>query len=291
MRKSVSAILFIAIFTSVLPLTRAQNGSSQKDESASSKPGPEPSAPVVIAQPEVFTSGDGALVKWHTEYEVGNVGFYVYRIDSKGRTRVKNKFVPGSAVKHGKDEVTSDEYSIFDPDGGLGSVYIVESVDLNGNRTETSPVAAQYVTDLAAVSTQSSDVTTQLATTDPPGVVSNTDVVYSTALQNDVTSHAQSPNLTTQRSVAGQVGVKIGVRYNGIYRVTKAQLQSAGFNVNSDSTKWQLYMNGVEQAITVAANAAYVEFYGKGVDTVESDTRMYYLILGSTAGKRISTAA
>ena len=82
-------------------------------------------------------------------------------------------------------------------------------------------------------------------------------------------------------------GVKLGVKGEGIFRVTRAELQAAGFDVNGDSTLWQLYVNGNEQAMIIGPNADFIEFYGKGVDTVESDIQTYYLVTGDTAGKRI----
>jgi hypothetical protein len=74
-----------------------------------------------------------------------------------------------------------------------------------------------------------------------------------------------------------------------MYRVTSAQLGCGGFDTASDSTNWQLYVEGVEQAILVGPSGSYIEFYGRGTDTAETDTRQYYLMNGSSAGKRMTS--
>jgi hypothetical protein len=74
-----------------------------------------------------------------------------------------------------------------------------------------------------------------------------------------------------------------------MYRVTRSQLQSTGFDVNSDPNLWQLYTDGVQQAIIVGPNGDYIDFYGKTIDTVESDTKIYYLVVGPEAGLRMGT--
>ncbi|HLM59755.1 MAG TPA: C25 family cysteine peptidase, partial [Pyrinomonadaceae bacterium] len=91
--------------------------------------------------------------------------------------------------------------------------------------------------------------------------------------------------------VAAQPGVKIGVKSEGFYRVSRADLQTAGFDVNAPTARWQLYVNGTEQAITVGNNGGYIEFYGKGIDRLESDTQIYFLVVGPENGKRIGATS
>lgn len=98
------------------------------------------------------------------------------------------------------------------------------------------------------------------------------------------------PDSVNQLAVAAQGGAKIGIKVNGFYRVTKAELAAAQFDVNTDPAKWQLYANGVEQSILVEPNGDYIEFFGKVVETNESDVNSYFLIAAASAGKRIATA-
>ena len=93
-----------------------------------------------------------------------------------------------------------------------------------------------------------------------------------------------------QKEVAAQPGVKIAISKEGFYRVTRAELQTAGFDVNSNSAQWQLYLNGIQQSIIVEPNGQYIEFYGANFeDTKESGKQIYFLIAGPTTGKRINS--
>ena len=96
-----------------------------------------------------------------------------------------------------------------------------------------------------------------------------------TALVN-ASRHAPDPVM--QRWTVAQPGVKIAVKTEGMYRVTRAELQTAGFPVDTDPANWRLFVNGNEQAIIVSDGGEYVDFYGRGIDTFETDTRIYYLI-------------
>lgn len=91
-----------------------------------------------------------------------------------------------------------------------------------------------------------------------------------------------------QRRTASMSGVKIAVKEEGMYRVSRAELQAAGFPVDSDTSRWRLFMNGNEQAIIVGEGGQYVDFYGRGIDTFEADTRYYFLVLDTVAGKRMT---
>jgi hypothetical protein len=83
--------------------------------------------------------------------------------------------------------------------------------------------------------------------------------------------------------------VRIGVRETGLYRVSRADLQANGFDVNASAERWQLYVNGVEQAINVGAGGDYVEFYGKAIDTINSVTQIYFLVVVAQNGKLIGS--
>lgn len=102
--------------------------------------------------------------------------------------------------------------------------------------------------------------------------------------------------LEMQRTIAAGQAVKIAVRKAGWYRVSQAELVAAGLAPNANLAFLQLYADGVEQAILVRSGngsrqlpEGSVEFYGTGMDTLTSDTRIYWLIVGSQPGKRIDS--
>ncbi|MFD2933279.1 putative type IX secretion system sortase PorU2 [Spirosoma flavum] len=79
-----------------------------------------------------------------------------------------------------------------------------------------------------------------------------------------------------------QTYYKFPIAQNGIYRITKVELEQAGFSVGRvDPTTIQLFHRGVEQAIFIAGEADnhlnsddYLEFYGRGNDGV-ADSLLY----------------
>jgi hypothetical protein len=107
-----------------------------------------------------------------------------------------------------------------------------------------------------------------------------------------VAAQAAESNLADpvkQKWVAAQPGVKMQIRQAGFYRVSRAALQAAGFNVVSDPAFWQLYVDGEQQKMIVEPSGNYIEFYGNGVDNQSTDSRMYYLLVGPEAGQRIAS--
>ena len=241
---------------------------------------------VEISTPEAFTDGNGVYLRWRTIRETDNLGFYVYRIDASIKSSGENQFVAGAGLNSRGQTLYNTDYSFFDPDGTSQSRYYVMSFERNGHRTVSETVFPQFSADLASVAgTGSAElVRTRLQKT---GYVAADSLVYSKDVQREVDRNVQIADPVTQRWIASQPAAKIGVRQPGIYRVTRQQLQTAGFDVNTDPSMWQLYTDGVEQAIIVEPSGSYVDFYGKGLDTLESDTRMYYLVAGTQPGRRM----
>jgi hypothetical protein len=108
-------------------------------------------------------------------------------------------------------------------------------------------------------------------------------------------SIAQNIALERQRTLAGGAAGKIAVRRAGWYRLAQAELLAAGINPNADPSLLQLYADGVEQAVLqkgsrnqFGADTA-IEFYGTGMDTRTSDTRTYWLVVGTQPGKRVNS--
>ena len=80
--------------------------------------------------------------------------------------------------------------------------------------------------------------------------------------------------------------------------MTQADLAAAGLPAGTDPRRLRLFAGGVEQAIRVNGEADgtldsgdSLEFYGLGLDTPSTETRVYWLTAGSTLGLRLRTAA
>jgi len=233
---------------------------------------------------EAYSSGSGAWVRWRMESELENFGFYVYRVDDKGRSKVSDEPTLASARVNGQT-LYNTEYKLFDKKGAPGAIYQVETLPLKSAVVSSDSIQTKLINDLSSVGLGGKDFILPKVTS---GNVVTRDAMLEGDLKDEVAAGTKASDINNQRWVASQEGVKIGVKGNGIYRVTKAQLQTGGFNVNADPSTWQLYRDGVQQAIIVAANGNYIEFYGTGIDTAESDTSVYYLIAGSGPGLRMA---
>ncbi|MBK7708999.1 MAG: hypothetical protein IPJ30_25435 [Acidobacteria bacterium] len=233
------------------------------------------------------SDGDGVFLRWSTEGERGVIGFYVYRNGENGSELVESEIIPGGYLRTRLADNYIGDYTFFDPNGGLSNSYIVETVELNGKRTRYGKITPQVVPDIAPIAGRSEAELRE--TIGKRRSVELRENLVPGDLQKQFSENIFPPDLPTQRWVASQPGVKIVTKQNGLYRVTRAQLQNAGFDVNSQGGNWQLFLEGREQAITVGAGDSFIEFYGVGMDTLESDTQTYYLIVGASGGKRMGT--
>ncbi len=232
---------------------------------------------------EAFSDGRGVLIQWQMTSETRNAGFYVYRIEAKGLELVSDILVLGSGARVKNQTLYGEKYEQYDPQGTPSTVYVIQSLTLDGRRVTSGQVSSKSVSNLAAVSGRSTE---EFQTAEQ-----NTNSHIEKTISTSPSETEQAADLTTHRFVVSQPGAKIAVKSEGLYRVTRAELQAAGFNLSANSANWRLFMEGVEQPIIVGANDQYIEFYGKGRDDVESDTRVYYLIADATAGKRIGTSS
>jgi uncharacterized repeat protein (TIGR01451 family) len=237
-------------------------------------------------------SGGGVVLEWSTREEIRNLGFHVYREDAQGRHQLNPSIIAGAALslRGGQPQHAAKTYRWVDPQGTSQSSYTLEDVDLNGTRMTHGPVSAD------SMAQESSPIVpamllSQINRLVPPSRVA---IIHS----GPPISVANPP---VEAEVSGafldeQPAAKISIRAEGWYAVTGAQLAAAGFEAG-DSRRLQLYAEGVQQPIVVTgrqagslAAADSIAFYGTGIDTPFSDTRVYWLINGSQAGKRIPAA-
>ncbi len=282
MKKLGLLILLLTILSAVAP-TFAQRVNILKSNGLLIK-----KMPVSYASAEAFSDGRGVWLQWKTEREAKNLGFFVYRIVGDERQLVSPALIGGKGLLDRSDRTDGGSYSFFDRSGDVNSRYVIENVNANGLRYNSDFIQTQYIDDLTKVAGASSEeFINQLRTANP--IAQGSESVLPKDLAEEVGNYAQSPDPVMQRWVAAQSGVKIGVKTDGFYRVSRADLQANGFDVTQPSERWQLYVNGVEQAINVGANGSYIEFYGKAIEALESDVQTYFLVVGASSGKRIGT--
>lgn len=172
-------------------------------------------------------------------------------------------------------------------------VSLVVSAGSSGWLTDADLLAGLFKGRAFALDPIGEDVSV-LADVEPEGKKNSRVVVERLHLPSSLQAEASrtiAPDHATHASIVARPGVKIGVRQDGFYRVSSRELKNAGFDLSIAPDLWQLYLEGNEQAIIVGPNADYIEFYGRGFDSQESDTRMYYLVSGTSSGKRIQMRA
>lgn len=282
--KRITSIFLLSVMALPLPAFAQSKGAMSKQVPSATK-GPRTIAePTAFATVESFSEGNGAWVRWEMRNEKENLGFYVYRSTSKGPV---SEFLLGAKMKQGLSQASGEQYVFFDPQGQLGDSYYVVAMSVDSSEIRSSNASANFVERIEDV--KGGDILRQESVRIAPGRnLVERNLELTSELNQEVRMGAIVPNPTKHRSVIAQTGgVKIQARSNGLIRVTRAQLQSAGFDVNSNSANWQLYMQGVELPIILGPSADYIEFLGKELDTNESDTRAYYLVPGPGAGKRM----
>src|SRR5262249_49191768 len=103
-------------------------------------------------------------------------------------------------------------------------------------------------------------------------------------------------SLQRQWQLASQQAIKIAINKTGWYKVNVADLFASGLSANATAAKLQMFVGG--QECPIKGNSAdriplttteSIEFYGAGLDTLASDTQVYWLTSGLGIGKRIGT--
>lgn len=249
---------------------------------------------------QAFQSLKSSTLVWQTGFEVDNLGFNIYRESDGRRVRLNDSIIAGSALRIGAGTplVAGQTYSWRDAGdykARRGARYWLEDIDLNGRRTWHGAVGA--VDGNNDMEMPPSVTFKQLALRGKE-IDSPRERQFVKSAVARVSDFSSSSSSALQQTLAAQAAVKIAVRRAGWYRVTQAELVAAGLDANADPRKLQLYADGVEVPMRVAGEEAgrfaadnHIEFYGVGFDTATNDTRVYWLVAGTSAGKRIKLAA
>ncbi len=247
-----------------------------RDESAKAEP------TARFREITALLDGETVTLNWEMEAERGILGFDIYRETSAGRVKVNEQIISGSALLYGREPSAGTRYEAETERPGRGEYYIIEALTLDGRSITSDPVWSE-----AAFYWQKTE--DKASTRSPEGSLRLNQLDLPQEVIDEIDPRAVTTDADTHRWVIAQPGVRIGVRGEGLVRVTRGQLEGGGFDVNTPPSSWQLYLRGVEQAIIVHPAGDYIEFYGKGVDTTESDIGAYFLVVGQTAGKRMLT--
>ena len=234
------------------------------------------------------SDGNGVLIEWNPTSVNKNLGFNIYRVEGKRQIRLTDELIAGTAIKSGDDQFDSNySYRFFDSEGSLQSEYIIEIVDLSVQSKFFGKFSVAYDASLSERLLPNSKTLSDLGKRQETNDFQREVPAPPDSKEFFKLNSESFTNPVTQRWVAAQQGAKISVIRDGLYRVTRAELATTNFNLNAPVANWQLYADGVEQPIIVNPNGDFIEFYGRSIDTPTSGTRVYYLVAGESAGRRI----
>lgn len=239
------------------------------------------------AQAKAFDKG--VLVQWQTGMETDNLGFNIYREHNGKRELVTQNLVAGSALLTEAQLLSGQSYSFFDASGGESASYSIEAVDLNGAKETFGAFHAERMRGNAPAQYDSLAL-------NKLGAVENSTVTVERNRARKTKPTAEQINV--QNILTEHAGVKLNVNRAGFYRVTAAQLFANGLQSNPNPANLRLFADGIEQPINVTGaedgvldQTDAIEFYGVGVNTNETASRVYFLTASTDRGLRIQKNA
>ena len=226
------------------------------------------------------------VLQWQTGYEADNLGFNIYREENGTRNLVTRSLIAGSALITGTTLTSGNSYSWTDHSNNSAARYWLEDLDVDGTTTWHGPIVASdppynqtepvlQIRDAQAIEMVGAE-SGQLDLSAP---------VSRKAKPAKVTSEL----LFAQSALAASPAAKISVKQEGWYRITEAELAAAGFKVSSPQFL-QLFADGQEQPFILKSEKSgsfTVEFYGIGLDTTWTATRVYWLVNANSPGLKI----
>jgi hypothetical protein len=255
-------------------------------------------------------------LKWKTGYEVSNLGFRVYREERGKLIQLTRSLIAGSALfSHRNAPLTSGRsYTWKDVVGDAQAPvrYWLEDVDVKGKSTWHGPVTpenggpempqgvqAALLSSLGKEGSRSQGADA-IWREEGPGkgktLFAEGDPAELMPLPVTMEAATVTPgNLNVQWDLAGKTAIKILVKQEGWYRVTQGQLVAAGLSAGVDPRYLRLFAEGNEQPMVVHGQedrkfdaGDWIEFYGTGLDTPSTDTRVYWLAADNKVGKRVT---
>jgi hypothetical protein len=245
---------------------------------------------------------DRVLLEWRSGYELNTLGYHLYREENGELFRLIPELVAGSALFAATALPAGNAYAWWDvlaTEGrkafgvgrsAFGVRYWLEELDLSGDQAWCGPVAPVLDESLKIPEHVASALLSRVGTTQSgqQSLASRVPVPSAKRLS------ASGP-IDLQWSLAAGSAIKLSVRERGWYRVTQPELVAAGLDPKVKPRFLQLFVDAVEQPIRVRGQSDggfgkkdFIEFYAEGLDTLSTDARTYWLVVGHAPGKRIS---
>ncbi|MEE9501153.1 MAG: C25 family cysteine peptidase, partial [Candidatus Aminicenantaceae bacterium] len=272
---------------------------------------------VKIASFTASQQDGGVVLKWQTGYELDILGFHVYREIDSQLYRITPNMVPGSVFKvgAGKELPEGQSYVFWDalPELTGRELYWLECTDTYGARAYFGPAKPGAEDEQPPERLRKRFLTIaelqHSKTKEYWRIRRLRNQLRARPMQEDkrksyfrkiIPSKRFEPRLPPdeeQYVLSAKTAVKISIKEEGWYSVGQPELVAAGLDSGVDPRSLQLYAEGKEHAIMVTGSQDgwfdaedAIEFYGTGLDTPYTGTRVYWLVAGSRSGKRIQVA-
>ncbi len=227
---------------------------------------------------------NGTQLRWRAGYRPYNLGFRIYREMNGGQVLISPGLIAGPALLTGPTVSlpTNGGYAWWDSYSNPGTRYWIEEIDISGDRTIYGPVIASP----GSGNPPAKQVSALLR--DAGGSQPSRPLVARPAVRAEAASKAAAA--PTPVNLMPKKAIKLGISTDGWYQVLFTTLKTNGFNPGNGKNL-HLYAEGIEQSFELKSNG--IEFYGTGLDTPSTATRVYWLVSG-TANRNhimISTAS
>lgn len=250
-------------------------------------------APTAIKLASFAATGynGGVFLQWETGFEVDNLGFRLYRDESGRRVPITDQIIAGSALVAGSGVAlgAGRSYAWWDGNALGGASYWLEEIDVRGRSIWHGPFASKFIGGVPPTLSQA-------ALLRDAGQSQSTSTSTVT-VERRARLAASSQSSQAQLNLASQSAIKLFIQQEGWYRVTQPELVAAGLDPNIDPRFLQLFADGQQLPIKVIAtngrfdSSSAIEFYGTGLDSSVTGTRVYWLTVGVEAGLRIGQAS
>ncbi len=234
------------------------------------------------------------VLTWKTGGEAQNLGFNVYSEQNGSRVRLNPSLIAGSALlmRDALPKHSGKTYAWIDSSGGgAGGTYWLEDVSVNGTRVMHGPITVDPTSiaggdSMTAPAPMLSQLQRGAAATEGSHPVESASGEFS----------SNASRIQKQFELAAHPAVKILVKHEGWYQVTQPELVKAGLDAKVDPASLHLFADAVEQPLQITGATAgpsgfgpqaAINFYGTGIDTLYSGTRVYWLVAEEGHGARI----
>jgi len=234
---------------------------------------------------------NGTQVQWTSGYQPHSIGFRVYREEAGHKVLVSPGLIAGPALLSGPriSLVANRSYSWWDGPTDGGARYWIEELDLNGASTFLGPITT-IIGDPGKAGATGKEYSPLLR--GPSASNAYQHLMIRAADAHPLANHAVARNMSAPATVnlMTKRAIKLGISEPGWYRIPLSTLVKNGLAANAAAgRRLHLYAEGVEQALELRDGA--VEFYGTGLDTPSTATRVYWLVNGVVNQDHVATSS